>query len=103
MVGATKLTTCKLSPVRGDRVAPRYCFRAKCRVVHGAKSNVVGEFTCYDKTPDVGRDVFVACRLFAEGDPLLECTEAELVIFEHCPVECVREVIFTEYKSESTP
>lgn len=82
-----------------NRIAPRYCLRAKCLVIHQVTGKPIGEFTCYDKTPDISSSVFAACSLYCDTfqDQPLECSAVELVLFEHCPVECRREVVFTEF------
>ena len=92
---ATRMMSSSKVPSRDDnRIAPRYCFRASCRVVHVGTDNVVGEFTCHGKTPDIGRDVLSVCSVYVEHEPLV-CSDVELVLFEECPVECVRTVTFT--------
>jgi hypothetical protein len=82
------------TPSNANRIAPRYCLRASCRVTHVGTETLVGEFVCYGKTPDIGRDVLLACTLYVENEPLV-CSDVELVLFEECPVECVRNVTFT--------
>jgi hypothetical protein len=81
---------CQLSP--GDKLAAKYCFRAKCKIVHTVTGRTFGEFVTYGKTPDVSHDVFIAGRLYTDGEDL-ECAEPELVLFRECPVECTREIV----------
>lgn len=88
------LIKCQLPP--GDRIAARYCFRAKCTVVHSITGHIVGEFVSHGKTPSCSHDVFIASRLYTE-DEQLECTDVEMTLFNECPVECVREVVYTVF------
>ncbi len=89
-------TMCTPKNPKDDKVASRYCFRAKCHMIDQVTGNVYGTFTGHDKTMRVTNDVYIACQLSLESFPNgLECDpEIELVLLEECPVECVREVIF---------
>lgn len=87
---------CQQQPPRGDKFAPRYCFKATCKLVHPITSHVLGSFVGYEKTPEVAHDVYIACQISLDGFPDgYECSpDIDLYLLEECPVECVREVRF---------
>lgn len=87
---------CQTQPPKGDKLAPKYCFKASCKLVHPTTSHVMGAFVAYEKSPDVARDVYIACQVSLEGFPKGYecCPDVDLVFLEECPVECIREVKF---------
>lgn len=85
-----------------DKIATKYCFRAKSKIVHAVTGRIRGEFVAYGKTLSVSHDVFVASRMFTEGEDTLECTEPELTVFSECPVECTLEVVFYDTDDDVT-
>jgi hypothetical protein len=92
---------CQRAPF-GEKFAPKYCFKASCKLVHTVNAHVLGSFVSYEKTPEVVHDVYVACQVSLPGFPegYECCPDVDLYLLDECPVECVREVKFIP---EETP
>lgn len=92
---------CQQKAPKGDKIAPRYCFRARC-IVLGRTGNVLGAFVAYDKTPAVGASVMQECEHmivnFPEGSRYDK--DIELVLMTECPVECDESVTYESYTAD---
>ena len=90
---------CQQKAPKGDKIAPRYCFRARC-VVLGRTGNVLGAFVAYDKTPAIGASVMQECENMIVNFPDGSTYEdIELVLLTECPVEC-ESVTFVTYTTD---
>lgn len=87
---------CMQTPPKGDKLATRYCFRARCTVVDKG-GTPVGAFISYDKTPDVADTLRAVCdSLLSDFPKGTSCDpDIELTLFKHCPVECDDTVQYT--------
>lgn len=86
---------------KGDKIATKYCFRAKCHLVDFAGRRL-GWFIAYDKSPTIAKDVLLACKVSLESFPKgCACDDdVDMVMLPECPVECIREVRY-EPKNKS--
>lgn len=88
-------------PPKDDKLAAKYCFRARCKVLDPAKKPI-GAYVCYGKGLKIAERVEVTCQLllstdFPEG---CSCDEAaEVALFEECPVEISNDVYFEIFES----
>lgn len=85
-----------------DVLATKYCFRAVSHLIDKPTNRILGTFTGYDKTPDIGMAVEIACNVHASAKETqgIECTDAEMLLHEVCPVECGGEVTFVFYTED---
>lgn len=79
-----------------NRIAAKYCFRARAHLRHKLTKRVVGTFTTYDKSPESLKNIQLMCKLHEE-DNTLECTDVELIFYNECPTECDGEISVAFY------
>jgi hypothetical protein len=83
-----------LAMMSNEKKAAKYCFKASCKLVNMTTKQPMGAFVTYGKSPEITRDVFIACNISLEGFPegCVCDDDIDLTLLEECPVECVREV-----------
>jgi hypothetical protein len=77
-----------------EKKATKYCFKATCKLIHSQTRAPMGAFVTYGKSPDITRDVFIACNVSLDSFPKGCVCDDDIILtlLEECPVECVREV-----------
>lgn len=86
-----------------DRIAKKYCFKATVKILDQKKNNApYGVFTAYDASANIGAIVKSSCELFNKNilKDVLYCDEAEVVLYNICPVELDDEITFTKFHEE---